>query len=65
MLFDKFFEIGLIVIGLLWVSDQILDSLIHLYDIQLSIEMKEKEESMSDSAKRMYAKPAHTEYAYA
>ena len=59
MLFDKFFEIGLIVIGLLWVSDQILDSFIHLYDIQLSIEMKEKDEKeekeIPESAKNMYA----------
>lgn len=59
MIFDKFFETGLIVIGLLWISDQFLDSFIHLYDIQLAIEMKEKEEKeekeIPESAKNMYA----------
>ena len=55
MIFDTFFEIGLIVIGLLWVGDQILDSLIHLYDITLASELKQNEEEIPEFAKRMYS----------
>ena len=53
MLFSKTFEIGAIVIGLLWVCDQILDSLIHFYDISISVEMQQQE--IPESVKHMYS----------
>lgn len=52
MIFDKFFEIGLIVIGLLWVGDQILDSLIHLSAL---IFEKELEKEIPESIQHIYA----------
>ena len=57
MIFDKFFEVGLIIIGLLWVADQILDSLIHFYDITIELQLKEmemKEPEMPENVKHMY-----------
>lgn len=55
MLFDKFFEIGVIIIGFMWVCNQILGSFIHLYDISAGIELKQKELEVPEWAKRMYS----------
>ena len=58
MLFSQTFEYGLIVIGLLWVIDQLFDSFIHIYDITLAYELKEKElnePEISDEVKKIYS----------
>lgn len=58
MLFSQTFEYGLIVIGLLWAIDQLFDSFIHIYDITLAYELKEKElnePEISDEVKKIYS----------
>ena len=52
MLFDPFFEIGIIIIGFIWVCDQVLDSLINVYVISKA---DENESEIPESAKRMYS----------
>ena len=44
MIFDVFFEIGLLVLGLLYVGDMYFDSILHLVEIGNDMEDKEKEE---------------------
>ena len=44
MLFSLGFEIGALVLGLLYVADLWFESIIHLYEVNQDVEEKEKEE---------------------
>lgn len=52
MLFDPFFEVGLIVIGVLYV---VSDFVIRMYDITLAAEMQKNDSEISESVKHMYS----------
>jgi len=59
MLFDVFFEIGLLVLGVLYIGDMYLDSIIHLIEVCQDIEEdnknKEKDEKLKQLTKHLYA----------
>lgn len=52
MLFDPFFEVGLIVIGVLYV---VSDFVIRMYDITIAAEMQKNDSEISESVKHMYS----------
>ena len=54
MLFSLFGEIGLIIIGGLWVIDQYFDSFINLIDV-MNKNKDEEDPPLTDAAKRMYS----------
>ncbi|MBR4634653.1 hypothetical protein IKO50_07080, partial [bacterium] len=56
MIFDPFFEIGLLVLGLLYVGDLIFDSIIDLIRVGQEVEAhKENENEISEIVKQMYS----------
>ena len=59
MLFDKFFEVGILVIGLLYVGDLYFDSIIELIrvgkEIQDEEDEKKEDEERKELTKHLYA----------
>ena len=59
MLFDVFFEIGLLILGFLYVGNMYCDSLINLYQISKDIDEdekeKEKDKELKELSKHLYA----------
>ena len=55
MLFDVFFEVGLLVIGLLYVIDMYIDSAIHMIEISHDIEIEERSNTIPESIKHIYS----------
>ena len=58
MIFDKFFEIGLLFLGFLYVGNMYFDSLINLYQISKNMDEdekeKEKDKELKDLSKHLY-----------
>ena len=58
-LFDKFFEIGLLVLGGLYIADMFLDSVINLIqvckDIDEDDKNKEKDDKLKELTKHLYS----------
>ena len=55
MLFSLVGEIGLIVIGSLWVLERWFSSFIDLMEVAKNDDEKEKEPELSEAAKKMYS----------
>ncbi len=59
MIVDTFFEIGLLILGLLYVGDMYLDSVIRMIEIANEMDEKAKEESndkeLEELSKHMYS----------
>lgn len=53
MIFDVFFEVGLLIIGLLYVGDMIFDSVIDLIRIGREIEDEDKEKKEDEERKTL------------
>ena len=53
MIFDKFFEIGLLILGLLYVGNMYFDSCLHLLEIANDMDEKEKEEEEEEELKKI------------
>ena len=58
-IFDVFFEIGLLVLGGLYIADMFLDSFINLIQVSRDIEEddknKEKEDELKELTKHLYS----------
>ena len=53
MIFSVFFEIGLIILGLLYVGDMIFDSIIDLIRVSKDIQDEENEKKNDDERKEL------------
>ena len=55
MIFSTMFEVGLLVIGFLYVVDMYIDSCIHLVEINHDIEECERTNTIPDCVKHIYS----------
>ena len=53
MLFSKLFELGLFIIGLLYVGDMYFDSVIHMLEVMNDIDEAEKDKQKDDELKQL------------
>ena len=55
MIFSTMFEVGLLVLGFLYIVDMFIDSCIHLVEINHDIEENAKEKEIPESIKHLYS----------
>lgn len=53
MLFDKFFEIGLLILGLLYVGDLYLDSIIDIVRLSKEIDEEDNDKKHDEEVKKL------------
>ena len=56
MLFDKFFEWGLLILGLLYIADMYFDSIIHLIEVNNDIEERDEAKAKEENEKEKLEK---------